>query len=409
VKNYLIASNVSDASFALGVGYGHSQQVDISDIIALKTFINNEFCPRFLQDNVTEETLGNGLRGKSVYIISTHSAYHSRDELAMRNYLIASAAKENGAEFVALVEPDLFYSAQDRGPRTLDHPQVSDFSSREKFVGQPCSAEVYSKLLKTSGVDSVMTVHNHKPDVMSKIYEKVNPDGNSRGIRPFLNLDISPIIANYILRSGLVRLWNYGEHVGFVAPDDGAADFVSRVRDFSGLHNSAIVTFSKTRHGQRDVTVDLTDDIELLKGRDVFILDDMVRTGGTIAANIGAISESSRCRPDKIFFYSTHATISPEARENLNSPYLNQFITSNTIPNVLNRDDQGRLRKKIVVLKIEKWIANAIRHCLEEAEIPNKIYGKNSVTQSSEFYEVDLSTKNPLHNKSRVQQYELTI
>ena len=409
MNNYIIVSNVSDASFALGVGYSHSQRIDISDIIALKTFINNEFCPRFLQDNVTEGTLGYGLKGKSVYIVSTHSAYHSRDELAMRNYLIASAAKENGAEFVALVEPDLFYSAQDRGPRTLDHPQVTDFSSREKFVGQPCSAEVYSKLLKTSGVDSVMTVHNHKPDVMKKIYEKVNSEGNSRGIRPFLNLDISPLVANYILRSGLVRLWNFGEHVGFVAPDDGAADFVSRVRDFSGLHNSVIVTFRKTRHGQRDVTVNLTDDIELLKGRDVFILDDMVRTGGTIAANISAISESSRCRPEKIFFYSTHTTISPEARENLNSPYLNQFITSNTIPNVLNRDDQGRLRKKIVVLKIEKWLSNAIKHCFEAAELPEEIYGKDSVPQTGEFYEVDLSTKNPLHDKSRIQQYELTI
>ena len=327
----------------------------------------------------------------------------------MRNYLIASAAKENGANFVALVEPDLFYSAQDRGPRTMDHPQVSDFSSREKFVGQPCSAEIYAQLLRTSGVDSVMTVHNHKPDVMRKIYERVNSGGNSRGIPSFLNLDIAPLIANYILRSGLVRLWNYGEHVGFVAPDDGAAEFVARVRELSGLHNSVIVTFKKTRYGQREVTVDLSDDVELLKGRDIFILDDMVRTGGTIAANISAIAESSRCRPANIFFYSTHATISPEARENLNSPYLNQFITSNTIPSVLNRDDQGRLRKKIVVLKIEKWIANAIRHCLEDAQLPDEIYGINSVTQSDDFYEVDLSTKNPLHNKSRVQQYELTI
>ena len=409
MNNHIIVSNVSDASFALGVGYAHSQKIDISDIIALKTFINNEFCPRFLQDHVTEENLGHGLKGKSVYIVSTHSAHHSRDELAMRNYLIASAAKENGANFVALVEPDLFYSAQDRGPRTMDHPQVSDFASREKFVGQPCSAEIYAQLLRTSGVDSVMTVHNHKPDVMRKIYERVNSGVNSRGIPSFLNLDIAPLIANYILRSGLVRLWNYGEHVGFVAPDDGAAEFVARVRELSGLHNSVIVTFKKTRYGQREVTVDLSDDVELLKGRDIFILDDMVRTGGTIAANISAIAESSRCRPANIFFYSTHATISPEARENLNSPYLNQFITSNTIPSVLNRDDQGRLRKKIVVLKIEKWIANAIRHCLEDAQLPDEIYGINSVTQSDDFYEVDLSTKNPLHNKSRVQQYELTI
>ena len=70
---------------------------------------------------------------------------------------------------------------------------------------------------------------------------------------------------------------------------------------------------------------------------------------------------------------------------------------------------QGRLRKKIVILKIEKWIANAIRHCLEESLLPEDIYGINSVPQSDELYEIDLSTKNPLHNKSRIQQYELTI
>ena len=409
MSKHIIVSNVSDAPFALGVGYAHSQENDISDIIALKTFINNEFCPRFLQDHVTEETLGYGLEGKSVYIVSSHSAYYSRNELAMRNYLIASAAKENGAEFVALVEPDLFYSAQDRGPRTLDHPQVTDFASREKFVGQPCSAGMYAQLLKTSGVDCVMTVHNHKPDVMSKIYQNVYHEGNTRNIPPLLNLDISPLIANYILRSGFVRLWNYGEHVGFVAPDEGAVEFVNRVREFSGLHNSVLVTFKKTRSGQRDVTLNISEDVELLKDRDIFILDDMVRTGGTIAANISAIAESKRCRPKNIFFYSTHTTISQEARENLNSPYLNQFITSNTIPGVLNRDVQGRLRKKIIILKIEKWIANAIRHCLKEALLPEDIYGINSVTQSDELYEVDLSTKNPLHNKSRIQQYELTI
>ncbi|HBL55308.1 MAG TPA: ribose-phosphate pyrophosphokinase, partial [Deltaproteobacteria bacterium] len=52
--------------------------------------------------------------------------------------------------------------------------------------------------------------------------------------------------------------------------------------------------------------VDLSDDVEMLKGRDIFILDDMVRTGGTIAANISAIAESEHCRPANIFFYSTH-------------------------------------------------------------------------------------------------------
>ncbi|MDP7318201.1 MAG: ribose-phosphate pyrophosphokinase, partial [SAR324 cluster bacterium] len=139
MTEHVLVSNVSDASFAIGVAYARSQSIDISDLIALKSFVNTEFCPRFLlDDNTTEENLGYGLTGKSVYILSTHSQHHSRNELAMRNCLIASAAKENGAEFVALVEPDLFFSAQDRGPRTTNHPQAVDFSSREKFVGQPC-------------------------------------------------------------------------------------------------------------------------------------------------------------------------------------------------------------------------------------------------------------------------------
>ena len=73
-SNYLLVSNVSDASFAIGVAHARSQKIDISDIVGLKTFVNSEFCPRFLLDDPTEENLGFGLQGKSVYILSTSSA-----------------------------------------------------------------------------------------------------------------------------------------------------------------------------------------------------------------------------------------------------------------------------------------------------------------------------------------------
>ena len=191
--------------------------------------------------------------------------------------------------------------------------------------------------------------------------------------------------------------------------DEGAAEFTEKVREYTGLHNSVAVTFRKKRLGQREVELDLTEEVELLKNRDVFVLDDMVRTGGTISANINALAESERCRPANIYFYCTHTTISPEARENLNSPYLNQFITSNTIPSVLNRDDQGRLRQKTVVLKIEKWIGNAILQCLIDGNPPEAIYDESSVSQADGFYEVDISSKNPLHSPSHLLQYELTI
>ena len=37
----------------------------------------------------------------------------------------------------------------------------------------------------------------------------------------------------------------------------------------------------------------------------------------------------------------------------MNSRDLDEILTLNTIPSILNRDTQGRLRKKMVVLKIE--------------------------------------------------------
>ena len=76
---------------------------------------------------------------------------------------------------------------------------------------------------------------------------------------------------------------------------------------------------------------------------------------------------------------------------------------------MLNRDDQGRLRKKFMVLKIERWIGHAIRHCLEQKNPPGKIYDSASVPEADGFYEIDISTKNPLHLQSRFEQYELTI
>ncbi|MGK5091360.1 phosphoribosyltransferase family protein [Deltaproteobacteria bacterium TL4] len=401
MEKTLIVSNVSDASFAMDVAYAHGQKLDISDLIALKSFANSEFCPRFLLEDVTEENLGKGLEGKSVYIISTASPHYTRNELAMRNFLIARAAKENGAEFVALVEPDLFYSAQDRGPRTLTHPQVTDFKSREKFVGQPCTAELYARLLKDAGVDLVMTVHNHKPKVLKTLYEKIFQEAPGQDHPRFINLDISPLVANYILRSGLARLSNYGENVGFIAPDDGAVEFVQHVRMLTGLKNSILVNMKKTRHSQREVEIDIAEEVSLLKNKDVFILDDMVRTGGTIAANVKLLSEDEHSRPANIFFYCTHTYISPEGRENLYAPELTQFITTNTIPNILNRDDQGRLRKKTIVIKIEKWIANAILCFIEQRHGTNLVEDPSDILLADRYYDVDFSYKNKLLNKAR--------
>jgi ribose-phosphate pyrophosphokinase len=401
----IIVSNWTDASFGLDVAHNFGQRIDISDLISLKTFANSEFCPRFLVDENDLESIGHGLRNRRVYIISTSSPQHTRVELAMRNFLIARAAKENGAERVVLVEPDLFFSAQDRGPHFQDHPQMKSPQDRKKFDGQPFSARMYAEMLRTSGVDQVVTVHNHKPEVLAAIYREVYAESGEQP--PFVNLDVAHLIANLILRTVTVK--RNGKNLGFVAPDQGAADFAARVREFTGLAGAALVVLEKTRLGQRNVEISASDGIELLKGRDVFILDDMVRTGGTIASATRLLAETPATRPSNIFFYCTHTYISPEARENLNSPYLSEFITTNTMPNVLNRDDQGRLRSKMVVMKIEKWIADALVHCLEEGQPPAERYGRAGVAVADRYYKLEYSTRNERRNPALHDQLTLKL
>lgn len=391
-NDLMIVSNWSDASFALDTAHHVGQEPQVSDVISLKTFANTEFCPRFISDASDLERIGSHLEGKRVYLISTSSPQHTRSELAMRNLLISSAAKENGAARVVLVEPDLFFSAQDRGPHSTDHPQMTGPESYKKFDGQPASARLYAQMLRGAGVDQVVAVHNHKPDVLSGIYDEVF--GTNGGRPPFLNLDIAYLVAHYILQ--VARPQGLGENVGLVAPDQGAEEFVRSVRRFTGLRDAEVVVLEKQRHGQRNVEMTLPANAHRLKDREVFILDDMVRTGGTIATAASLLHENEDTRPRRIYFYCTHTYISPEARENLHAGALTEFATTNTLPNVLNRDDQGRLRQKIVVLKIEAFLADAILHCLEGREDPAERYHPQRLHQAGSYYQLDFSSRNEL-------------
>jgi len=165
----IVVGNSSDDPFAIDVAYAVGQVEDIADLISMKTFANSEFCPRFISDEQDFSRIGRALAGKKVVIVSTSSRLVSRQNLAMRNLLIARAAKENGAARVLLVEPDLYYSAQDRGPGR-EHGETKferDELDLKKFDGQPFTAGLYAQMLKLAGVDSVLTVHNHSYSVQN--------------------------------------------------------------------------------------------------------------------------------------------------------------------------------------------------------------------------------------------------
>jgi ribose-phosphate pyrophosphokinase len=144
----------------------------------------------------------------------------------------------------------------------------------------------------------------------------------------------------------------------------------------------------KERSGERKIDMELSDKSDLsikdVEGKDVVVFDDMIRTGTTIVKCCEMIKQY---KPNKIVFCVTHFHSSDEGRAKLASPAIDEIITTNTIPSILNRDTQGRLRKKIVVLKLERFIAKKIA---EEFEISNKEHISND-----KLFSVDMSAKNP--------------
>ena len=134
---FIVTGNFTDDPFAIDMAQYIGIREDISDVVSLKTFANSEFCPRYMLDVDDMEHIGRRLEGKIVLICSVSNHERSRNDYAMRNCILARAAKDNGAEQVVLVEPDLFYSAQDRGPHRIgelekDRPDID----LKKFDGQ---------------------------------------------------------------------------------------------------------------------------------------------------------------------------------------------------------------------------------------------------------------------------------
>jgi ribose-phosphate pyrophosphokinase len=392
--NAMIVGGVADDPFAIDVARFIGQQADISDLISYKSFLNTEFCPRFISDERDLEHIGQCLRGQTVIVISTCCGEHTRNARAMRNCLIARAAKDNGAARVVLVEPDLFYSAQDRGPQE-GHGQPAFTRSREdrkKFDGQPFSSRLYAQLLRTSGVDWVITVHNHSISVQRIFAEEF------KGL--FLNLKPTDLYVDYLTRHAIMD--PRGDDQGFVvcAPDHGATPFVQEVYDQLKAHSEhlligfrpALLFMEKERSGERKVDIRARADsptrLEDLTGRDVVVVDDMVRTGNTIAECCRRLKAAHARR---VIFMVSHFHSSPEVKENLNDPAIDEIVTTNALPAVLNRDMQGRLRRKMLVLKIEKWIADTLR-CKVFCECAPKYHPP---------YTVDVSSKNPLWGPMR--------
>ena len=226
------------------------------------------------------------VRGHKVFVIQSTS--DPVNENIMELLILIDALKRASAREINIVMPYYGYSRQDRKAKSR----------------QPISAKLVANLLETAGATRVIAMDLHA--------------GQIQGFFdiPIDNFKAMPIFSRYFKEKKL-------KDIVVVSPDHGGA---ARARDMADFLNAPIAIIDKFRPRPNIATVkNIIGDV---LGKDCIIIDDMIDTGGSIAAASVALKKEGA---KNIYVCCTHPLLSNNAVERLEKAPIKEIICTNTI------------------------------------------------------------------------------
>jgi ribose-phosphate pyrophosphokinase len=230
------------------------------------------------------------------------------------------AAKRASAYKVVAVLPYFGYGRQDR----KDKPRSS--------IG----AKLVSNLLVSAGVDRVMTMDMHA-DQLQGFFDV-----------PVDHLYASSIFVPYIKNLGL-------EDLTVAAPDMGGTKRANAYARFLGCQ---MVICYKTR--KKPNVVEEIRAIGDMEGKDVFIIDDMIDTAGTITLAAEMMKNEGA---KSVRVLATHPVLSGPAFDRIEESCIDEVLVTDTIP-------LSKQSPKIKVLSVADLFADVI----------SKVYNYQSIS-----------------------------
>lgn len=217
------------------------------------------------------------------------------DDKTLPLLFAADAARDLGAAQVGLVAPYLAYMRQD-----------------QRFnAGEAITSSSYARLLSAS-LDFLITVdpHLHRWHSLGEIYP----------IRTQA-VAAAPVIARWLRR--------HVDRPLVIGPDQESGQWVAEV---AKLTDAPWTVLSKTRLGDRDVQVTLTDGSRW-PGRTPVLLDDIISTGQTLLAATATLKQAGMTAPLCI---GVHALFDGGALHRLQDAGVTRVVTCDTIPHASN-------------------------------------------------------------------------
>lgn len=261
-------------------------------------------------DGEMQVDLRASVRGRDVYLLQSTSP--PVDQHLIELLLLADACRRAGAARLTGVLPYFGYARQER-------------RTDRRSLG----ARVAAGIVATGGFDRLMLVDAHTP-----------------AIEGFFDMPIDHLTAVPLLAEAARR--RLGDAPVVVAPDLGA---VKLAREYGRLLDAPMAFVHKTRLSGHEVEAHSV--IGDVRDRTPLIVDDMLSTGGTVEAAIGALRQAGTRQP--ITVVVTHALLVGAARQLLRRLPIAHLIVGNTVA-LENTHDLP-----VEVTSVAPLIATAIR------------------------------------------------
>lgn len=239
------------------------------------------------------------IRGSDVFLIQSISK--PANENLMQLLIMSDAARRASADRITAVIPYFGYSRQDR----KDKSRV------------PISAKLVLDLFEASGIDRVVTMDLHSPQV-----------GGFTNL-PFDHLTFEPVLIDHIKLYGV-----NAKDIIIMAPDVGA---VKRAEKYASYLKCDFGFISKKRIG--DEQVELQSISGNVQDKYVYLIDDLTESCGTlIQAGVACKKNGAR----RVVGAVTHCCFTETGMERLSAamphpnlleqnPSIDEFIHSNSV------------------------------------------------------------------------------
>ena len=310
------------ASLELGSKIAERLGVGLSDA-GLKTFSDGEVYCRY----------EGSIRGADLFIVqSTCSAEGlTPNDALMELLLMVHAAKHASAHRIIAVTPWYGYSRQDKksAPR------------------EPISARLVAELLETAGIDRLVTMDLHAGQIQGFFSKPVD------------HMTAMPVLTQFV-QDQLA-----GDDLVIIAPDAGR---VKLVRKFAQKVGVPYALLEKERPAQQVAEIGYV--IGDVKGKVAVIVDDIIATGGTLAASAQTVLDEGA---EQVYAVATHGLFSGKAFDVLAASPLSGIVVTDTVPLRPGAPDSIR------VLTTADILTDSVRRIFTDDSVSEIFQGENQL------------------------------